>query len=164
MAEDWSNLDYLASTFDLWAEKAMYDLAQIGESYAYMNAEWNDDTGSLRESITGYEAHLGDEHANFNKSRWQNARWLGNKAYQGLERGYRNPPEHYQPEPDHSFNPTDPTAVVSVWTQYPRVGREKDIPLGEAVSSVLEDTLEILKQNSSLVGAKLMEYINRKIP
>lgn len=164
MAQDWSGLDYLERTFEYWAKEAMDDLAQLGESYAYMNAEWNDDTGSLRESITGYAADVGDPHANFGNTRWRDAQTKGNLAYQGLEWGYRNPPEHYAPEPDHPFNPSEPTAVVTTWTQYPIVGKPNDIPLGEAVSATLEDTLEMLKQQTDFVGSKLMAYLNAQIP
>lgn len=153
MPSDFSGLDNFTRSFPEQLKAFAQNIAERGEEYlkAHDNLSpesGNFDTGSLRASITGYEANSGNEFVHFNDGEWQTARREGNinglrarQVKQGIRKAYHhNEPVNYEPaEPEPFYSDADAVAVVTAWVQY-----AFDDPIQSAIASAFMDTLNVM--------------------
>lgn len=143
MPSNTAGLDALISGLDDLLREAMDILAEEGESYAKHVYTWQDDTGSLAASITGYEALTGDPYKNYG-----DATWVG--AQTGAIRSrYGTPPANYIPHPSNvNLGEADhPVAVVSTMVDY-GLGVSFSLvnDIRDDVIATLEDALNMMTQ------------------
>lgn len=147
MATNLSNFDDFEAHYLDVLREAMDKLAGSGE--AYLKAKntggggWGIDTSSSLNSVTGYEAKIGDYRANFNDPAWQHAQQVGSDRYPS------NTPEHYEPytESMDLGEGENPTAVLAIFTGYPDPNRGADQMLEAAVLEELDDAGQYMQNN-----------------
>ncbi len=147
MGNDLSNFDNFENNFIPMLREAMDKLAFMGEQYVKSKnsggGAWGVDTQSSLNSITGYEAKIGDPYANFNDPAWQHAQQVGSDRYPS------NTPEHYQPHVENADigENENPTAVLAIFTGYPDPDRDADQMLQAAVMEALDDAGQYMRNN-----------------
>lgn len=165
MPSDWSGLSQLEANFGDFLKEFMDAMGAVGENYVKGGSgvsipskygsfnfggehqNWNNDTGSLATSITGYEADIGNHMVNFETDPWYTAQQEGSDKYP------QNTPGHYRPadEADADTGDADATAVISAWTRYPDGDDAGDGWLVEAVTETLNEAASFVTE--SIPGA-----------
>ncbi len=149
---DWSGLDTFKTIFLDAMNEGMEMVAQEGEEFARDNGRWRDDTSSLRHSITGYAPGVGDPFRHFDDPAWQYAQKYGNLKNPG---GF-NPPEHYYPvDSEYTDTGADPTAIVTMWTEYPM----DDLPPDEWLFETLQGDLMDAGQHMVEVMPRMLSFM-----
>lgn len=159
---DWSGLEQLEANFEDFLKEFMESMGALGEMYVKGghggisipikygsfsvgsgSQKWNNDTGSLATSITGYEADIGNHMANFETDPWYTAQQWGSEKYK------QNVPEHYRPADETEVDTGDAmaTAVLSAWTRYPDETAPNDAWLNEAVEETLNEAADFVVEH-----------------
>lgn len=166
MANDWSGLDQLEANLEDFLKEFMDSMGALGELYIKgehggisipkkygeftvggEHKGWNNDTGSLLTSITGYEADIGNHMANFETDPWYTAQQEGSDKYK------QNVPGHYRPADEAEVDTGDAiaTAVISAWTRYPDDMGANDGWLLETVTETINEAADFVLE--SIPGA-----------
>uniref|UniRef100_A0A6M3XD21 Capsid protein n=1 Tax=viral metagenome TaxID=1070528 RepID=A0A6M3XD21_9ZZZZ len=69
----WS-LDRVMRNFEIEVENELQDFAEDVEDHAKNRRQWNDDTGSAAQSVTGWVVDRGDRTKNWGGGKWEHAR------------------------------------------------------------------------------------------
>ena len=153
MPSNFTNLDRFLSDFEDDARQGMQELAELTEDYIKDNQNWEDDTGSLRASITGHEIKIGDPQKNFGDQDWKDAQ-AGRRRSRYLNAYPQNTPDHYQPYTEPATVSDDnPVAIVSAFVKY-GLGVEQDLLVGgtfhEGLDFMERQALPVLKRHIKL--------------
>lgn len=152
MPSDFTKLDHFIQDWELDARDAMQWLAEDTEEYIRANKTWQDDTGALSASITGYEIRVGNPSKNFNDPDWVHAR-TGRVLSRYRNLYPENVPAHYFIYTEASpLSDDDPTAIVSSFVEYGGEV-ENDLRIGGSFS----DGLNFMEQNAERVMKKFIK-------